>query len=66
MEGFRLSEDDERKIKALSRDPEIAKRVPPTLQNPINVVDRRLHCSEYLRPRRHQNSGSVVPLWRCP
>lgn len=29
MEGFRLSEDDERKIKALSRDPNIAKRVYP-------------------------------------
>lgn len=27
MEGFRLSEEDERKIKALSREPGIAKRV---------------------------------------
>jgi DNA replication licensing factor MCM2 len=36
MEGFRLSEDDERKIKALSRDPEIAKRVSMPL-NPINI-----------------------------
>jgi hypothetical protein len=29
MEGFRLSEDDERKIKQLSREPGIAKRVHP-------------------------------------
>ena len=27
MEGFKLSEEDERKIKALSREPNIAQRV---------------------------------------
>lgn len=31
MEGFRLSEEDERKIKALSREPGIAKRVQSQL-----------------------------------
>jgi len=35
MEGFRLSEDDERKIKTLSRDPNIAKRVPTARKIPL-------------------------------